>query len=197
MNGTFRASNLSLGASDKLDLNDNDLVVSYGTNPDSFTDIQTLIATGYSAEPDSSKVGITSTTGQNSGGKTILALFDNALVGATEWPPGSGETIDANCVLGKYTYFGDVDLDGQVAGGDYAIIDANLDTTPAIGLAWLAGDANLDGNVTDDDYGVLDANLGLGVGNPLAPTSLVPEPESAVSSLLVGALLKRRRRGTG
>ena len=63
-------------------------------------------------------------------------------------------------------------MDGQVSGDDYTVIDANLNTTPAAGLAWLSGDANLDGAVTGDDYTVIDANLGLGVGNPLAPEAL-------------------------
>jgi len=41
------------------------------------------------------------------------------------------------------------------------VIDANLNTTPLAGLAWLAGDANMDGVITGDDYTVIDANLGL------------------------------------
>ena len=46
--------------------------------------------------------------------------------GASDWPLGSGHTIEANAVIGKYTFFGDVDLDGQVTPGDYGILDANL-----------------------------------------------------------------------
>ena len=42
------------------------------------------------------------------------------------------------------------------------------------GLEWLSGDANLDGIVTGDDYTTIDSNLGNGVGNPLAPATLVP-----------------------
>jgi hypothetical protein len=75
-------------------------------------------------------------------------------------------------VIGKYTYFGDANLDGQVTGDDYTVIDANLNTTPAPGAAWLSGDMNLDGIVTGDDYTVIDANLGLGNGNPLSAASI-------------------------
>ena len=78
----------------------------------------------------------------------------------------------ANAIVGKYTFFGDVNFDGQVTGDDYTVIDANLSTDPAPGLEWLSGDANLDGIITGDDYTVIDANLGLGVGNPLAPAEL-------------------------
>jgi hypothetical protein len=53
------------------------------------------------------------------------------------------------------TYFGDANIDGQVTGDDYTVIDANLNTTPLAGLAWLSGDMNLDGSVTGDDYTVI------------------------------------------
>jgi hypothetical protein len=58
-----------------------------------------------------------------------------------------------------------------VTGDDYGVIDANLDTTPPVGLAWLSGDTNLDGSVTGDDYGVIDANLGLARATPSAPAA--------------------------
>jgi len=186
-----------------LDLNDNDLVVNYGTNPSEFANVQQAVFAGYSASVDPSKTGIISTTSQNNAGVTILALFDNAMIGVGDWPAGSGNTVPANAVIGKYTYFGDVSFDGQVTGDDYAIIDANLGTVPDPGVAWLAGDANLDGQVTGDDYAVIDANLGLGNGMPLSPQALssgggaaVPEPASAgvLCAAAAGAILRRRRR---
>src|SRR4029079_15144037 len=107
-----------------------------------------------------------------------VALFDNSLLGTPDWPPGSGNTVGPNAIIGKYTYFGDLNLDGQVTGDDYGTIDANLNTTPLPGVAWIQGDANLDGTVTGDDYGTIDATLGNGVGNPLtsAGSAVVPEP---------------------
>jgi hypothetical protein len=121
----------------------------------------------------------------------------------TSW---RGETISSTAIVGKYTYFGDVNIDGQVTGDDYTVVDSNLNTTPPVGLEWLRGDANTDGNVTGDDYTVIDANLGQGVGNPLSASSLggglhpsslsvVPEP-SAIALVGAGAgmILARRRR---
>jgi hypothetical protein len=58
------------------------------------------------------------------------------------------------------------------------VIDANLDTSPPAGLAWLSGDMNLDGSVTGDDYTVIDANLGLGQGNPLTSMNAPSRPQS-------------------
>ena len=147
-----------------VDLNDNDLVVNRGV----FSDIKGLVTTGYSATPGAGKTGIIS-TGQNSSGKTILALFDNSLVGLTQWPTGNGQTIGGSAIVGKYTYFGDATLDGQVTAEDYLVLDANRNTAPAAGVAWIKGDMTNDGQVTADDYLVLDANRGLRVGAPLPP----------------------------
>src|SRR5439155_8142230 len=119
----------------------------------------------------------------------------NSLVGATEWPPGTGNAVPVNSIIGKYTFFGDGDFDGQVTPGDYGILDANLGTTPDSRVAWLSGDADLDGSVTPGDYGILDANLGSGAGNPLSPQSAVPEPVLGLSLLSLLAMRRRRRRG--
>jgi autotransporter-associated beta strand protein len=170
-------TSLSIAPSAALDLCDNDLVVNNG----SFSNIRALVISGFG-----NTTGITSST---SNGSQILALFDNSLVGAADW---QGTPIGANAVVGKYTYFGDANIDGQVTGDDYTVIDASLNTTPSAGLAWLSGDMNLDGIITGDDYTVIDANLGLGIGNPLTPSAL-PEP-AAGGMLGVGiALLLRRR----
>jgi len=149
----------SLHVEGLLDLTDNDLVVNNG----SYTDVQQLILQGFGG-------GATGITSSSSDGSQILATFDNALVGAGDW---NGVTIEANAVVGKYTYFGDVNFDGQVTGDDYTIIDSNLNTTPPVGFEWLSGDANLDGMVTGDDYTTIDSNLGLGSGGPAAPASVL------------------------
>ena len=174
-------------AGGSLDLTDNDLVVNNGT----YTTVQAQVLAGFG---NPNVPGITSTT---SDGSQILALFDNAQVGASDW---LGVPIGGNAVVGKYTYFGDANIDGQVTGDDYTVVDANLNTTPAVGLEWLSGDMNLDGSVTGDDYTVIDANLGLGSGNPLSSSQVgaVPEPASLAAIVAVGAIAlgrARRRRG--
>jgi len=125
---TLEVGTLNLSASGTLDLADNDLVVNNG----SFAAIRGLVLSGFGH----SSGGITSSM---SDGRQILALFDNALVGAGSW---NGQAIGANAVVGKYTYFGDVNLDGKVSGDDYTLVDANLGTDPGLGLEWLRGDAN-------------------------------------------------------
>ncbi len=180
---------LSIAGTGALDLADHDLVVNNG----SFSTIESYVLAGYRDLPDSSASGIVSSTAQANGGLTILALFDNSLAGATDWPLGSGNSIPSNAIIGRYTYFGDSNLDGMVTGDDYGAVDANLGQTVAAGLSWLYGDMNFDGVVTGDDYASIDANLGLGVGNPLVGQS-VPEPAGFAAILMAAAGGIRRRR---
>ena len=190
-NSTGYFKTVSISGTGALDLNDNDLVVNNG----SFADVQALVFGGFRSSPDPSATGIVSTTSQNDGGKEIHAVLDNSLLGVADWPPGSGNTISPNAIVAKYTYFGDLNLDGQVTGDDYPSIDSNLNTTPPAGLAWIMGDANLDGQVTGDDYAVIDSNLGNGSGNPLGAQGAVAVPEPTLLLPLLGGLgLMRRRR---
>jgi hypothetical protein len=179
--GISVVDDLLIGAQATFDTADNDLIVNEGN----YTSIRDLVSQGLG-----NTAGIISSTRN---GTQILALFDNSLVGRTDW---QGIPVALDAVIGKYTYFGDANIDGQVTGDDYTIVDANLNTTPADGVEWLKGDMNLDGEITGDDYTVIDAKLGLGVGNPLSPSqiSAVPEP-SALGFIAMGALsaLKRRR----
>jgi hypothetical protein len=189
---TLYTDALSIVTGGKLDLNDNDLVVNAGN----FSTLQNLVLAGYSASPDSSKKGIVSTTSQTiHGGAAILALFDNSLAGFSDFPPGSGNSIAAGAIVGKYTYIGDTNMDGQVTPQDYTATDSNLGTSVNPAISWFYGDTNFDGNIDATDYAGIDGALGLGQGNPLSATALVPEP--ATSSLLAAlgfALFARCRR---
>jgi fibronectin-binding autotransporter adhesin len=200
---TWYTTTLSIDAGGVMDLNNNDLVVNNGV----FSTIQALVFQGYSAGPDSTKTGIISTTGQTvHSGTTILALFDNSLAGFSDYPNGSGHTISAGAIVGKYTYIGDTNMDGQVTPQDYTATDSNLGTSAPLGISWFYGDTNFDGNIDPTDYAGIDGALGLGVGNPLAVNGLagdfdelsrvVPEP-GVVWGIGVGMLAIRRRRMVG
>jgi hypothetical protein len=190
-NHTARMGSLSIQSTGVLDLNDSDLVVQSG----SFTALQSLVFQGYG----NTNAGITSSTAT---GTQILALFDNALVGFSDYPVGSGNSIAAGAIAGKYTYIGDTNMDGQVTPQDYTAVDANLGSSAVnSGIAWFYGDTNFDGNITPQDYTGVDSALGLGQGNPLtiqsfsaSAFSTVPEPAFTILPLAISALLHRRRR---
>jgi hypothetical protein len=145
--GFLRTGDLSIASSAKLDLSNNDLIWDYtGDSP-------FLTARGYVATGRTGVSGITSST---STGKTILAIVDNAIYGRTSW---NGQEVDDTTLIGKYTYYGDSNLDGKVTGDDYVAIDSNLGKIDA---QWIHGDFNFDSRTSGDDYVSIDANLGLG-----------------------------------
>jgi hypothetical protein len=191
--GLTIVNTLTLSPTAALDLTNNDLVVNNGD----FATIQSLVFAGYSSSPDPTKTGITSTSSQSVNGTTILALFNNALAGFTQWPPGSGNFIATEAIAGKYTYLGDTNQDGQVTPQDYTAVDSNLGATNIDpGIAWFYGDTNFDTNITPQDYTAIDSALGFGQGNPLAARGLAPIPEPTTLPLLAVAflLLPRRHR---
>jgi hypothetical protein len=159
-----------------LQISDNDLVVESGN----FTTIRSWVSQGASGG-----AGINSSADAGQ----LLALFDNALVGAASF---DGQPIFVSAIVGKFTYIGDANLDGQVTGDDYTVIDSNLNTDPAAGKEWVAGDMNRDGIVTGDDYTVIDSNMGWGVGNPLSPSALVSE-SSITTEILSPSRSKQRQ----
>ncbi|HEX8520660.1 MAG TPA: Ig-like domain-containing protein [Tepidisphaeraceae bacterium] len=184
-NRSLRTGTLSISNLGTLDLNDNDFVVSNGN----FQQIFNWLFQGYRVEPEENLHGIVSTVGQHTGGATIHALFDNGLVGATDFPFASGQTIPAGAICGKYTFLGDADLNGAVTPDDYLSIDSNLGQNVAPGDGWFKGDYNFDGTITPDDYIAIDSNLGRGENNPLAAT----EPGPIVVQMPLSQLMMQGR----
>src|SRR4051794_13844789 len=188
-NRYLSTKSLVIDSGGKPDLNDNDLVVNY-TGGSPYSSLLQNVIIGLNGVS-----GITSGLRDSTGAPTFLALVDNSTVGLSEWPLGSGNTIDATTVIGKYTYFGDVNLDGVVNSSDYGIVDANFNTVPPASTALIRGDANLDGLVNSSDYGIIDANFNRGLGNPLSPAGqATPEPLELGAIVTLLSLSTRRRR---
>ena len=203
---------LNVGASGKLDLTDNNLVVHGG-------DIGTLTGTTYSGLTGLVQEGrgdgtwngsrgiLTSMTDATTGVTTTLAIAtaDEAGVAGGVW---GGVTVNSGDVLVKYTWGGDADLNGELNGDDYFYIDSSI-------LAQVPGFHNGDfdyNGVTDgDDYFVLDSNILFAQGSqPFASSAAVegmaagslaavPEPGSiglivVAAGLSLPRALRRRRR---
>ncbi len=176
--GTLAIESDQTGPLGALDLNNNDLVVSDGD----FSTIRSLVFAGRRFWPDPAAKGIISSDSQAHGGSMILAVVDNSLQGWADWPSGSSQAVGANAIIGKYTYWGDDNLDGKVTGDDYSAVDANLGQTPPPGIAILRGDTNFSGTVTGDDYSVIDGNLGKGT---LATTGVLTPAVTRTGSVTV------------
>ena len=120
-----------------------------------------------------------------------------------------GQTVDAHSIIARYTWVGDANLDGTVTSNDFAMLAANYGAT---GKGWVQGDFNFDGTVNALDFNALANNYGevppLNAALPgMLPDaampdaavnlgSVVPEPASVISVLLLGGMsvgVRRRR----
>jgi hypothetical protein len=98
-------------------------------------------------------------------------------------------------VLIRYTLTGDLDLDLDIDGSDYALMDAGF----AAGLTrYQDGDIDFSGVIDADDYFWMDraySNQGVTLAAMAAMSAgAVPEPGIAMGMLTVGAMLVGRRR---
>jgi hypothetical protein len=189
--GTSRVKSLAISSGAVLDLTNNNLIIDYSGSPGTLEDElrQHLSANRL----------VSSVAGTPAG--TRLGYGDNVALGMTTF---AGMSVDADSMLVKFTFAGDVNLDGQVTIADLGELATNWQSTAAV---WRDGDFNYDGLVTIADLGDLASNWQAGVGNPLgmgfndalAAVGLagvvVPEPEAitVLAAGLVAAAARRRR----
>jgi hypothetical protein len=186
----------------KLDLTNNDAIVQSGN----IAQLTNQVLQGYNGGNWQGSNGITSSSAAtNTSHLTALGLVLNT---------GSISNFDGNStssgdVLIKYTYYGDANLDGQVDGSDYTLIDNGFNNHLT---GWYNGDFNYDGVVDGSDYTLIDnayntqgahftaeissftaevaEQIGLGPAS-----SSVPEPNTIalVACASLGLFTRRRR----
>jgi hypothetical protein len=167
----------------RYDLGDNDAVVqsSLFAKATDIGRLQNQLMQGFS-NGTWQGLGITSSAAAaNPSADTGLAIVDNALLGYTDF---SGQPVTADSILLKYTYYGDIDQNGQVDADDLTVFASNFGRTS--GATQIDGDIDFNGAVNADDLTVFANNFNKGVGNPLSivAMSAVPEPTSAMLAVL-------------
>lgn len=185
-----------------LDLQSNDMVVrstspaAQATTLANLRDMVRFWLTSSGGLPGQLGLGSTSAFYPAQGAFTTLAVYDNSGAGgSTIFSTFNGVSVGPNDVLVKYTYIGDLNLDGVV---DAADLSRALQGFNGAGGGWNFGDVNYDGVVDFFDLGRITAAL-QGQGSPLgdasAPSGGGPIPEPAAAGLLAAAipLLRRRR----
>ncbi len=207
--GTSRMNALAIaGATDAwtgiLDLRDNDLVIDYSGGPSPLATVQNQLKAGYNSGSWTGKGLTSSTAATTASGTTVLGYAEASALFSSFPAMFSGQNIDNTCVLVKYTYYGDANLDGRVDINDLGNLATNWQTSNV----WTGGDFNYDGFVDVSDLGKLATNWQAGVGSPLGPDSLqaaltavglgtvsVPEPgaEAVALAALCGLTLRRRQ----
>lgn len=130
------------------------------------------------------------------GAFTTLAVYDNSGVGGTAtFSTFNGVSVGANDILVKYTYVGDLNLDGVV---DAADLSRALQGFNGGGTGWNFGDVNYDGAIDFFDLGRIQAAL-RGQGSPLGDSgsvgggAAIPEPAGLGLLALAMPMLRRRR----
>jgi hypothetical protein len=150
---------LELDASATLDLANNDLIVN--TTADTkdmlLSSLYDQLKSGY-ANGAWNGNGIASSTAHGNT-DTTLSLVDNAILGLTQV---SGEAVDQNSLLLKYTYYGDIDQNGTVDADDLTVLANNFGRTS--GATQVDGDIDFNGTVDADDLTVFANNFGKGIG---------------------------------
>jgi hypothetical protein len=184
---TSMVGTLSIGATSRLDLGDNDLIVNYtGATP--FNTIKSQIITGY-ANGSWNGVGINSSAAAVAGtGQRALGYAEASTLGMGSF---SGQTLDGTAVIVRYTAPGDANLDGVVNSIDFTRFVTGYGSASSI---WINGDFDYNGKVNSVDFNLLAGNFGTTVSSTTLG-SVVPEPAiSAVVLLGVGTLARRRTR---
>jgi len=152
----------SVTAPGKLDLKDGDLILNYAV----FSPLGTWNGTAYTGTAGLLQRGRNGGNWNGSGICSSLATTQTAL-GVAEASQAlrlsgnatavwSGQTVDSTTVLIKFTYAGDLDLNGVVNGDDYFRIDAFI-TSYTGPMCYFSGDATYVGKENGDDYFYLDA----------------------------------------
>ena len=142
-----------------LDLNDNDLVIQAGTNvAAAFADVYDQVRSGFGSGLFDGTTGIISTTAALDGsgqiGPVAALADDGANLFLTQF---NGIAVDSTSIVVKFTYLGDLNLDGTVDVDDYLQLVLYYNQT---GQLYVNGDVNLDGTVNVDDYLGLVINFG-------------------------------------
>ena len=207
-NNVIKAPNLTIGATARIDLQNNKLITtgSVGTaTAGVYGGLTGKIQSGRNGGNWSGNGIVTSQSTATTSNLTSIGIA-TAQQAKSLATPGTtavwaGQTVTGSDALVMYTYGGDANLDGKINVDDYGRIDLNI---PLGTSGWYNGDFNYDGKINVDDYGIIDFNVGIqgapipaAGGSGLSGVSAVPEPASVVSLLAACGVanLRRRRRG--
>ena len=178
----------------RLDLTDNDLIVDYAggtpyTPSPQLENIKAWITAGYAGMSWAGK-GIISSAAAANPISLGVGYAQNDMLFAP-YHVFSGEPVDSSTILVKFTYNGDLNLDGRVDDNDVTFFNLFYDGGITASHYWNEGDIfGYDGRVDDNDVTILGLTYGLGIGDPLGAAA--PEP-ATLGLVALGALTLFRR----
>jgi len=196
-------NSLSVAPSATLDLTDNDMIIKYsGGTPHvptaALENVKHLVSMGYNSMTWTGP-GLTSSTAAALPLRLGIGYAQNDMLFAP-YSTFAGEPV-TSAVLVKFTYLGDMNLDGVVDDNDVAILGLYYDGGARNTHYWNEGDVfGYDGRIDDNDVSIFGLTYGAGFppnGSPLAGGGVTAVPEPATLALVgLGALafLGRRTR---
>jgi hypothetical protein len=134
-----------------LNLENNELLITYSPGSDPISDIASYIASGFNGGAWNGP-GIDSSVAAANSGSYGLGYADSA-------DPGNPANLAPDTIAIDYTLLGDPNLDHIVNGVDFGILAANFNKAVS---RWDQGDFNSDGIVNGIDFGELAANFNKG-----------------------------------
>lgn len=161
-----------------LDITNNALVIAFAAiaSDDPSSTIRGYLQTGFASGSWEGFGGINSSTAASTPGTAV---------GYADGNTDTGTAAAAGTILIRYTWYGDLNLDGVVNNSDLLIMKADAGMTNA---DWAEGDMNYDGVVNADDFALLQLGVAVSQG------AMLPVPEPASLALLTLPLLSLRRR---
>ena len=183
--GTTKVPALTISGGAKMDIANQALVVDASGAPQ-LSQIAGYLSSAYD-HGNWDGPGIGSSATSFLAGTTIGYALNSALPVA--FTLFNGQSVDSSAaILVKYTWLGDLNLDGTVNNSDLMAM-APVGTTNA---TWSQGDFNYDGVVNADDFALFMLGDAKQTGQL---TSAVPEPAvGAMLTLAVAGLSSRKRR---
>ncbi|MGE5608698.1 MAG: hypothetical protein ACM359_05570, partial [Bacillota bacterium] len=151
----LKLNSLDLSPDATLDLASNDLIVTATpeTKATTLAALSNAIKSARGVDGQWLGNGLTSSMAQTNN-LTGLAILLNDQDGSPILSSFAGQPVTENDILVKYTWNGDVDLNGVVDGDDYFLIDAGFIS----GMdQYRNGDVDLNGVIDGDDYFLVDS----------------------------------------
>jgi hypothetical protein len=188
-----------------FDVNNNHLIIDYGSGPDPIASVAALLAAGYNGGNWKGADGFVSSAAAANSLSYGLGYADSA-------DTGNPANLASGTIEIKYTLLGDANLDGVVNAIDFGILAANFNKGVT---GWDKGDFNYDNVVSAIDFGEMAANFNKGAvggnfGLPayedpaivafaqanglMAELTTIPEPASFGLAVFGATLALRRRR---
>jgi hypothetical protein len=195
--GLAQMASLSITGSGVMDVNNNHVIINYGSGPDPIASIAAMIASGYAGGAWNG-LGISSSAAAANAASYGIGYADSA-------DPGNPAGLASGQIEIKYTLLGDANLDEKVNGADFAILATNFNRAAVGASAWDQGDFNYDGKINGADFAALASNFNKGASqadasalssfataNGIGLTS-VPEPATAAMMVMAGLGILRWR----